>query len=324
MAPPVGLLIAALFIKETGATKEIAPIVSLVHGVVMTSGLWLGCMLIVDLLWNKYPWEHFPVKHIIYEVILILVYTNLFSLGLYHLELRMGLFQPMEDIFLAAVVTNLITVLITAIHEAVFFYKQWKLNFSKSVKLEKDNIEAKYETLKSQVNPHFLFNSLNSLTTIVEDNEQAVDYIQNLSDFLRYVLKSRDREVVLLRDELSVLRKYINLQKSRFKENLQIDIDVSEQNYHYSLPPLVLQMLVENCIKHNVISKEKPLCIKVYIDKNYLTVENTLQKKTDPDSTGNGLNNIIQRYKFFTINEVKISQTSTNFKVSIPLLLVEL
>jgi two-component system LytT family sensor kinase len=324
LAPPVGLLIAAIFINATEPSEGTRPVITFIHAIIISSGLWAGCMLIVNMLWKKFPWEHSPAKHIIYEIILILAYTNLFSFGLYQFELKLGIIMPMEDIYVEGVFTNLITFLITAIHEAAFFYKQWKLNFSKSVMLEKDNIEAKYETLKSQINPHFLFNSLNSLTTIVEDNNQAVDYVQNLSEFLRYVLKNRDREVVLLRDELSVLQKYVNLQKSRFKENLHVEIGVDEKVFHYSVPPLVIQMLVENCIKHNIISKDKPLKIFVYTEKDYLVVENTLQKKTEADSTGNGLNNIIQRYRFFTHNDVKITENSSAFKVSIPLLLVEI
>ena len=113
----------------------------------------------------------------------------------------MELFPPEEDLYLSILITNLITIIITGIHEAVEFYRQWKYNFSKSVRLEKDNIEARYEMLRNQINPHFLFNSLNSLVALVEDNKQAVSYIENLSGFLRYMLKSRDRQVVLLREE---------------------------------------------------------------------------------------------------------------------------
>ena len=154
--------------------------------------------------------------------------------------------------------TILITFFITSIHESIFFYQQWKYNFSKSVRLEKDNIEARYEALRAQINPHFLFNSLNSLTTMVEDNKPVVEYIQNLSDLLRYMLKSGEKELVLLRDEITILNSYISLQQMRFPETLKIKVDVAESFYHFAVPPLVLQMLVENCLKHNIISKDKP------------------------------------------------------------------
>lgn len=218
----------------------------------------------------------------------------------------------------------LITLLISTIHEAVFFYKQWKYNFSKSAKLQKDNIEAKYETLKTQINPHFLFNSLNSLSHIVEENQEATKYISNLSEFLRYVLKSRDRELVLLGDEIKTLQKYISIQKSRFRSNLNIQLNVDEKYFHYSLPPLVIQMLVENCIKHNILSKDKPLTIDIFIKDKCIVVQNNLQKKFTEFSTGLGLKNICERMSFFTNNEVEIQETKTMFKVSIPLLHVEL
>ncbi len=324
LIPVVGIALAAIFIPERTGQGEISAFHYLLHAVVMTCGLWIGCMLIVGFLWNRFPWEQKPARHLILEIILILVYTNAFSYTLYKIEVRIGIADITEDLFLGAVITNLITLLITAIHEAIEFYQQWKYNFSKSVKMEKDTIEAKYEMLKTQINPHFLFNSLNSLTTLVEENDAAVEYIQNLSEFLRYMLKSRDRQLVLVREEIAILNKYVDLQRSRFKANLNIEIDVNEKFYHYSTPPLVLQMLIENCIKHNIISKEKPLHISVRAEKGWLSVENNLQKKNEIYSTGQGLRNISERYSFFTPQQVKIHETNSTFKVSIPLLEVDL
>ena len=322
--PVVAMVLAIVFWKYHNMQSVNFFMISFLLSLSMTSGLWLGCLLIVGFLWEKYPWEKYPVRHLVIEVILILAYTIAFTYAEFLLERKLGIESPIDDPYLQTLMIIFITLLITTIHEAIEFYKQWKYNFSKSVRLEKDNIEAKYETLKSQINPHFLFNSLNSLTTIVEGNELAVDYIQNLSEFLRYILKSRDRELVLLRDEVTILNQYLKLQKSRFKNNLNIIIDVDEKFYHFSLPPLVLQMLVENCIKHNVISKEKPLTIEVKAEKHRLIVKNNLQKKTDTESTGNGLKNIAERYKFFTTSELGVSQSNHTFEVSIPLLLVEL
>ncbi len=324
LIPAVGIALAILFSGVRLSPGGLTMIRYILHAVIMTSGLWIGCMLIVLFLWNKFPWEQTPEKHLILEIFLILLYTNAFSYGLYKIESHFKIVEETNELFMSIVVTNLITFLITAIHEAAEFYKQWKYNFSKSVRLEKDNIEAKYETLKSQINPHFLFNSLNSLTTIVEENENAVAYIQNLSEFLRYMLKSRDRQLVLVREEIAILRKYVDLQHSRFQDNLRIEIDVDEKYFHYSTPPLVMQMLVENGIKHNIISKEKPLTITVKAEKDWLVVENNLQKKSESYSTGQGLRNISERYGFFTTQQVKIHETNSTFRVSIPLLEVDL
>jgi two-component system LytT family sensor kinase len=255
---------------------------------------------------------------------LITAWTIWYSYTIYTIERWTKTFIHVEDLFMEAFVTLLITYLITAIHELVFFYKQWKHHFSKSVRLEKDNIQAKYETLKTQINPHFLFNSLNSLTNLVDENEAAVKYIGDLSDFFRYMLGSRDKELVLVREEINLLKKYIHLQESRFTTNLDIEVDVPESFYHYAIPPLVLQMLVENSIKHNIISRDKPLNIFIRAEGESLVVENNLQKKSGINSTGQGLRNITERYKLFTARDVEITETSTIFKVAIPLLTIEL
>ena len=326
LIPIVGVFIAMMF-GNTQLWKS-ENLFYVLHSIFTTAVIWLGCFVIVTYLWRKYPWERHPVKHLIIEVLAILIYVNVFGFAIHKINMSCNLYPDPELVKMTLnmdyFMTILITFLITSIHEAIFFYKQWKINFSKSARLEKDNIEAKYETLKSQINPHFLFNSLNSLSNIVDDNKEATHYIQNLSEFLRYVLKSRDRELVLVRDEIQILEKYFNLQKTRFRENLIIDLNVDEKFYHFSLPPLVLQMLVENCIKHNVISKEKPLTISVYAEKELLVIENNLQRKPSEMSTRHGLRNIVDRFAFFTSREVKISESQSTFKVEIPLLTVEI
>ena len=224
--------------------------------------------------------------------------------------------NPVLEIF----VTYLITYFITAIHEAAFFYIQWKENFSKSVRLEKANIEANYETLKAQVNPHFLFNSLNTLITIVDENPEAVRHIQNMSSFLRYILSNREKELVHLRDEMEMIEKYIGIQKSRFGDSLLIN-EVSEVHYLYLIPPLSVQILVENCIKHNMMSLEKPLTIRIKSEREKLTVENNKQLRTERvESTGHGLENIRERFRFFTQRKIDIVETVDMFRVEIPLL----
>ena len=324
LIPLVGIIIVGIFLISYGVTDAGHSLQFLVHGIVVTAGLWLGCMTIVTYLWRKFPWEKAPFGHLIIEIVFILVYTIAFSSLIYYIEKRFWNVHDIENIGMEVFTTILITLLITSIHESVFFYRQWKYNFSKSVRLEKDNIEARYEALRAQINPHFLFNSLNGLTAIVEDNKPVVDYIQNLSDFLRYMLKSGEKELVLLRDEIAIMNSYISLQQMRFRGILEIKVNVPESYYHYAVPPLVLQMLVENCLKHNIISKENPLMIEIIAEKNTLAVINNLQIKTGVNSTGQGLKNIEGRYRFFTSRKIEIIETRDSFKVIIPLLEVEL
>lgn len=292
----------------------------------ITVSIWVGATVIANILWKKFPWSEAPKKHLILIIILliawatiVMVFTAEFVKRLINPDLITGSY--VNSILLAVV----ITFLVTAISEAYFFYKQWMENFNKSVKLQKSTLEAKYEILKTQINPHFLFNSLNTLMTYIEENPKASEYVQNLSDFMRFVLKNREKEVVLLREEIIMAKKYSYLQQSRFGKNLQINFNVDEKVYHYSIIPLALQMLIENAIKHNIISKDKPLLINILIEKNsYLVVENNLQKKSDEPSTKLGLSNIIERYKFLTSKDVEISETSDKFAVALPLVIAEL
>lgn len=288
--------------------------------VIHTSVLWIGCYATVSYLWKRFPWEHHPIKHLIWEILLIAIYTNGFVYLVWKLYPAITGTEYHESVFEAFMNTNLITFLITSIHEAAFFYRQWMANFSKSVKLEKENIQSKFEALKTQINPHFLFNSLNNLTALVDNNPQAVDYIQNLSQFLRYVLKNRDKELVTLAEELEMLDQYIVLQKNRLDTNVEFLVDVNANCYSKGIPPLALQMLVENCLKHNVASRSHPLKVEVVASDNTITVQNNLQPKHGETSTGYGLMNLTERYRFFTQTNLEITKSEHHFKVLLPLL----
>jgi len=298
--------------------------VDMIISIIVTGVFWFSCMTTVKILWKKYPWHLKPVLHLGIEVILItaisIVLMNLMAF-LYNFTGEV----IENDVFVSNVtIVTLLSLFLTTFHEALHFYYQWKYNFNKSAVLEKDNVIAQYETLKNQINPHFMFNSLNTLLTFVEDNNSAASYIQNLSDFLRYTLKSKDSEIKLLRDEIKIVKKYYFLQKSRFGKNLNIDIKVPEKYYHYSLPPLSLQILVENVIKHNIISVQKPLNINIFIKNDkFIVVENNLQRKIDVDSTNTGLLNIKSRYKFLSPDSVHINENNNKFKVELPLLIMD-
>ena len=225
-----------------------------------TTVLWGGCISIVVYSWKKYPWESMPVKHLIIEISAILLLLAFFLLGsnaVECLQQKTSFLAGLKSHTIDIVFTIFITFLITTIHEAIFFYQQWKVNFSKSVRLEKDNLEARYNALKAQVNPHFLFNSLNSLMSLLDNNPKAEQYVQDLSEYLRYVLLSNSSEAVDLKEELENVEKFFHLQKLRFDENLQVEIEVNPASLQLQIPPLALQMLVDNCIKHRSCLKSK-------------------------------------------------------------------
>jgi ligand-binding sensor domain-containing protein len=187
---------------------------------------------------------------------------------------------------------------------------------------EKEKIEFQFETLKNQVNPHFLFNSFNTLVGVIEeDKETAVEYVIKLSDFYRDILLNREKEVITLATEVELIKNYYFLQMKRYKENFRLILDIPNDKMSWNIPPLTLQLLVENAIKHNIISKDKPLEVRIFSEGDFLLVKNNLQPKVVHEtSTGLGLNNIINRLKLLTGKSVKIDRTVTHFCVSIPLL----
>jgi ligand-binding sensor domain-containing protein len=189
-------------------------------------------------------------------------------------------------------------------------------------RIEKEKIQFQFETLKNQVNPHFLFNSFNTLIGVIEeDRDTAVEYVLKLSDFYRDILVNREKEVIALRTEVEMLGNYYFLQMKRYKDNFLLRVDVPADKNNYSIPPLTLQLLVENAVKHNAITRDKPLVVDVYVEGDSLVVKNNLQRKAVREpSTGLGLSNIIARFKLLTSQPVIIEETATHFNVRVPLI----
>ncbi|HEY9048471.1 MAG TPA: histidine kinase [Ohtaekwangia sp.] len=185
-----------------------------------------------------------------------------------------------------------------------------------------DNLSAQYELIKQQVNPHFLFNSLNTLKYMVEsDDAGSVNFILKLSDFYRYTLESRKHNLIKLSKELEILQSYLFLLKARFEEGIVLSVRIDQSLCQSYIPPFTLQLLLENCIKHNIVSLQHPLEINIYSDEQYITVENKLQlKKTPEASTGLGLANINQRYIHLQDKEILITVTDTLFTVKLPII----
>ncbi|MCE1189917.1 MAG: histidine kinase [Ignavibacteria bacterium] len=203
-----------------------------------------------------------------------------------------------------------------------FFYSRWAASLVEVERMKRENIHAQLHTLQNQVNPHFLFNSLNTLTSVIEeDQKQAVEFVQRLANFYRYILQRETEHVVVLSEELNFVKSYIYLQKQRFGEHLQVNIVVSEEDNKKYLPTFALQMLLENAVKHNVVSSEHPLIIEVTsVGNNKLLVRNNLQKKnTMANSTRNGLKNIQNRYRLLDKREISVTEDANYFTVIIPL-----
>ena len=213
-------------------------------------------------------------------------------------------------------------ILVMSIYEGTYLFAELKKSKLQQEVLIKENISSQLEGLKNQVNPHFLFNSLNTLASIIpEDSERGVRFVTKLSKVYRYILDIKDQKLISVREELDFLNSYTYLLKERFGQNIVIDVEVDSSDYEKLIIPLSLQITIENAIKHNVITRSKPLHIQVYMENENLVVKNNLQKKsTVGTSTKMGLQNIKNRYSFFTDKEVGVISTMKYFIVTLPLL----
>ena len=202
----------------------------------------------------------------------------------------------------------ILNLLLISVAEGIFFFNQWKNSMVRTERLERENMQSQLEVLKSQVNPHFLFNSLNVLSSLVHTNaNKAEEFIDEFASIYRYILNIQEQTVVSLREELHFLDSYVFLQKIRFKEGLKLQLHIEAEQLDNCLPPLSLQMLVENAIKHNVVGKEKPLKVRIYTKNNFLFVVNNLQIRSNkPQGTGMGLKNLRERYFYLSGFSIKI------------------
>ena len=257
------------------------------------------------------------ISSLLYTIVAAIILTFLLSLVLMNCGFN-------KANVVGGIITSIIpTLMVTSIYESVYFFEKWKQHIQRSEALARENIQSQLEVLKSQIDPHFLFNSLNTLAALIDDsNEPAQTYLEQLSDVYRYVLLSKDKDTVTLEEELKFVDSYIYLIKARFRENVKIDNQISAEYHKYMVPHLTLQMLVENAIKHNIISKDKPLTIRLVPERDaYLSIENNIQEKsTFEKSTKVGLQNIINRYNFLTPRKIEILNKDHIFSVKIPLL----
>jgi len=220
------------------------------------------------------------------------------------------------------IVASVFTFVVISIVHIIYLYKYYQENKLKEQKVIAGTANAKFESLKNQIDPHFLFNSLNVLSSLIEENpDNAQRFTTSLSKIYRYVLEQKDKELVPVEEELQFAKTYMNLLKMRFENSISYEIPTDFDNIEAKVVPLSLQLLLENTIKHNVVSEQKPLHIKIYIENNYLIIENNLQKKEVlQDRKGVGLQNIVNRYALISERKVLVEETSEVFKVKIPIL----
>jgi len=208
-------------------------------------------------------------------------------------------------------------------YEFFYSFAKWKESILENERLLKLQAQAELSVLKSQVNPHFLFNSLNSLSSLIsDDTERAERFLNEMTRVYRYLTRNNDVELTQLSNELQFIHSYFHLLKTRYGQGIEMHITVAPEYESYLLPPLTLQLLIENAVKHNAVLKEQPLVLKIFSNsKNELVVTNNLQKKNlQIDSTKIGLSNISSKYRLLNKPDIQIKQTETAFTVILPLI----
>lgn len=216
----------------------------------------------------------------------------------------------------------MIALCMNVVHIGMILFQRWKDAHSEAENLQRVHLESQNLALRQQIDPHFLFNSLNTLSAIIEDEpKMAVRFVQHLSEVYRYVLQSKNRISVSLQEEIEFVQAYAHLLELRFGENIEISIPSVDTTQNVVLPPLAIQLCIENAVKHNIISKSKPLSIVIKIDNETIIVENSLQtRSSEQPSTKIGLRTIRNHYSALTERAVTFTKTDSTFIVKLPLL----
>ncbi len=294
-----------------------------------TTGLWLANGYPAEWLNRSADWTRQPIRRflitlgfsLVMSLLVILVVAGSFRVFYHHRPLSTLSWQTF-------VLPLLITVVVSLFLHSRAFLMGWREAAIKTERLQKENALAQADSLRRQLDPHFLFNSLNALTSLVEEHDpaRAVGFIRQLSQVYRYVLDSREQEVVTLAEELRFVEAYVFLQRTRLGEGVQVTLDLPPAAALETLlvPPLAVQLLVENALKHNATSRHDALRINVSLDvpARRLTVRNSRRPRrlAEGESTGLGLRNLTARYAFLTTQPLTITETATEFIVTLPVL----
>jgi sensor histidine kinase YesM len=238
-----------------------------------------------------------------------------------------GSIMPYQDgliknIITNSIITSVINIIMISVIEAISWFKRSQETLLIAEKLEKENSQIRFETLKSQLNPHFLFNSLNVLSSLIKkDSDKAQNFVDEFSSVYRYTLDVIEKPVVELREELDFAKSYLFLQKIRFDNAVDMEINVDASKLNFFVPPLAVQTLLENAFKHNRASVDNPLSIRIYDEANFLVIVNNLQPKIKgSDSKGVGLNNLRKRYELLGDELPHFSITEKEYVAKIPLI----
>lgn len=320
----LGIPTALFFCFKCFSELELAILTSVYCGLVWVSQ-WIGNSTLSEYLDTQIDWKELPLRRFITGIIACFVWAviSLLIINLiffYSFDFNNQFFSWQGFLGFSAS-TALISIFITGFFNARAFLIHWKEAEVNTEKLKGEIAQSRLNNLKNQVNPHFLFNSFNTLSSLIyQDQELAVKYTKGLSKVYRYILESEHKKWISLKDELDFCQSFIYLHKIRFEENLNFIYEVNSSN-GFVVIPCSVQMLLENAIKHNEISDENPMRIECILKHDSLVVRNTYKPKLISESgTGKGLSNIQNQYHILSGKEIEIRNNESEFEVSIPLM----
>ncbi|MGZ8510420.1 MAG: sensor histidine kinase [Chitinophagaceae bacterium] len=288
---------------------------------------WEGNRLVEPLLQKKLPPANNKIRFLLSFFIagniiaLVAAFVPVYFIG--NIIHQYSWSENSNPLKLNVIYTSLVNLFFHLLNAIFFFFREYQRQWIEAEELKRNSAQAQVQLVKSQINPHFLFNSLNVLSgMVIKDHPDANHFIEEFSKVYRYILNNQEKELVQLNSELDFIHPYIFLLNKRFDEGLTVEIDIPDQYRNYYVIPVALQMLIENAIKHNIVSRNKPLHIKIQANGNQtLVVKNNLQLRKVPEvSTRIGLQNICTRYELISGKKVIVSQTDHSFEVTIPLL----
>ncbi|MCK5857201.1 MAG: histidine kinase [Bacteroidales bacterium] len=319
----ISVAITFMFGSSTWQWQEI--LLNIAYGALIGLSIAIGSSFISKRMLKDGNWLDKPIKRFIAVIVAVSIYiivdVILVNIVWFNITQDLSIADLLHsNFFIWIVLTELmIGMIIYLIIVSARFAKSLNEFYVEAEEQKRELNHYKYATLKNQVNPHFLFNSLNVLSALIyKDVEKADDFIGKLSNIYRYVLDVQDEEVVSVEQEVAFAKDFLFLQAIRFGDNLKYDINVSTDKM---IIPMALQILIENALKHNVISEEHQLEIKISSDKQYVIVSNNVMLKQSSEASHElGLANIKGRYKFLTDMEVKITESTNRFEVCLPLL----
>ena len=287
--------------------------------------VWEGNRYLLFTLRAYFNWFNKPIKKILALLFAITFYTipvsALLLVGWYHL-FQKGLVN-WSVVTTSTLIIMICVVFITHVYETVFLVKQAESDQLKKEQLERAKAEAELEALKNQVDPHFIFNSLNTLSHLIEDRpEKAKLFNDNLAEIYRYILQNKARDLVFLKEEIEFVEHYFALLRIRFEDAVQLQLKVDDmESEQFLIPPISLQVLVENGIKHNEFSDLNPLKIDIQFGHESLVVKNEIRKKVlRKPASGIGLKNLDERYQLITAKRMVVDENENEFIVTLPVL----